>query len=167
MLKRLDTLLCRIEEAVIALLLSSASLILFVNVVARYVFNTGLVWAEEVVRYQIIWLVFIGGSVAARKGIHIGVEAVLHLLPDAMARLLRIAVAALCVLFCALLVYYGADLVAQTRMFGQKTPAMQAPFWMIQLAIPVGAALMGLRFAQTLFAEIAGRHPEAAAEMIN
>ena len=40
------------------------------------------------------------------------------------------------------LAYYGIDLVHQTRMFGQKTPAMQAPTWIIQLAIPVGAGLM-------------------------
>ncbi|MFT6642156.1 MAG: C4-dicarboxylate transporter DctQ subunit, partial [Flavobacteriaceae bacterium] len=55
-------------------LLASASLILFANVVARYVFNWGVPWAEELVRYEIIWMVFIGGSVAVRKGIHIGID---------------------------------------------------------------------------------------------
>ena len=167
MLKRLDRALGRLEEAFIATLLASASVILFINVVLRYVFNTGVVWAEELVRYEIIWLVFIGGSVAARKGIHIGVEAVLHVLPARLAQALRITVYALCILFCAVLVWYGAELIAQTRMFGQKTSAMQAPFWVIQLAIPVGAGLMGLRFAQALWAEFAGEHRHAETEMLS
>ena len=167
MLKRLDSLLGWAEETLIALLIASASVILFCNVVARYVFNTGVVWAEELVRYEIIWLVFIGGSVAARKGIHIGVDVMLHILPPRVAQVVRVVVAAICVIFCVALAWYGFDLVAQTRMFGQKTPAMQMPFWMVQLAIPVGATLMALRFAQTLWAELGGRHHEAKTEMLS
>lgn len=167
MFKQLDTLLSRAEEAFIALMLGSASLILFCNVVARYVFNTGVVWAEEVVRYQIIWLVFIGASVAARKQIHIGVEALLHVLPAPFERAVHIVVGIGCILFCVVLAYYGIDLVHQTRMFGQKTPAMQAPTWIIQLAIPVGAGLMALRFAQNLWAQIVGVQARAETEMLS
>lgn len=167
MLQRLDHALCRGEEIFIAALLASASVILFVNVVARYVFNTGLVWAEELVRYQIIWLVFIGGSVAARKGIHIGVGALLHVLPEALARAVRIAVWLFCMAFCAVLVWYGAELVTQTKMFGQKTSAMQAPFWIVQLAIPVGAGLMLLRFGQALWREVAGGGQRAETDLIS
>lgn len=166
MLHRLDRGLCWLEEAFITALLITASVILFVNVVARYGFNTGFVWAEEFVRYEIIWMVFIGGSVAARKGIHIGVNAVFHVLPQRFRRILRIAVNLLCIGFCAVLLFYGAELVAQTRMFGQKTPAMQVPFWIVQMAIPVGAALMLLRFAQHLSHEVFGEHQPAETEII-
>ena len=55
------------------------------------------------------------------------------------------------VVFCAFVVFYGAELIAQTRAFGQISPAMQVPMWLVQLAIPVGSALMGLRFAQQFF----------------
>src|SRR5690606_21195173 len=60
MLNRLDRGLSWAEDAFVSTLLITASAILFVNVVARYVFNTGLIWAEEFVRYEIVWLVFIG-----------------------------------------------------------------------------------------------------------
>ena len=156
MMERLDAALCRLEDAFIAALLLSASFIIFFNVVLRYVFNTGFIWAEEFVRYEIIWLVFIGGSVAARKGIHIGVEALLRVLPAAPARALRIAVGLICIAFCAALVWFGAELVAQTRMFGQRTSAMQAPFWIIQLAVPIGAGLMLLRFVERLWRDVRG-----------
>ena len=167
MFKRLNNALCRIEETFIAVLLISASVILFSNVVARYVFNTGVVWAEEVVRYEIIWLVFIGGSVAVRKGIHIGVDAVLHILPARFAQALHIVVWIICILFCLVLVWYGIELAAQTRMFGQKTPAMQTPFWLIQLAIPVGAGLMLLRFIQALWSGILGAEQRSQTDLIS
>ncbi len=167
MLDRLDRGLSWAEDAFISTLLITASAILFVNVVARYVFNTGFVWAEEFVRYEIVWLVFVGGSVAARRGIHIGVEAVVHFLPPTARRLAAVAVLALCVAFCIVLMIYGGELAAQTRMFGQRTSAMQAPFWIVQLAIPVGAALMALRFSQRLYLEATGVHRRAEMEMIN
>jgi C4-dicarboxylate transporter DctQ subunit len=156
MFSRIDSALCWLEDAFIASLLLSASVIIFVNVVLRYIFNTGFIWAEEFVRYEIVWLVFIGGSVAARKGIHIGVEAVLHVLPAAAARALKVTVGVICIAFCAALVWYGAELVAQTQTFRQRTSAMQAPFWIVQLAVPIGAALMLVRFAERLWFDLRG-----------
>lgn len=156
MLRRLDRALSWLEDAFIAALLLSASVIIFVNVVLRYVFNTGFIWAEEFVRYEIVWLVFVGGSVAARKGIHIGVDAVLHVLPEKAARAMRVAVGLICIAFCLALVWYGAELVQQTQMFRQRTSAMQAPFWIVQLAVPVGAGLMLIRFAERLWLDIRG-----------
>lgn len=167
MLERLDRGLSMAEDFFISVLLISASAILFVNVVGRYVFNTGFVWAEELVRYEIIWLVFVGGSVAARKGIHIGVDAIVHLMPPTAQRLTNIAVLVLCVGFCAVLAIYGWELVAQTRMFNQRTPAMQIPFWLVQMAIPVGAALMGLRFTQSLIVEVVGGEVRHETNIIN
>jgi C4-dicarboxylate transporter DctQ subunit len=167
MLERLDRGLSIAEDTFISVMLITASAILFVNVVGRYVFNYGFVWAEELVRYEIIWLVFVGGSVAARKGIHIGVDAIVHLLPAPLQKLVNIAVLVLCIAFCAILAFYGWELVAQTRAFNQQTPAMQAPFWLMQLAIPVGAMLMGLRFTQSLVTAVTGREARHETSIIN
>ena len=61
----LDRILSHAEEFLLGVLLATASLVLFVNVVARYIFNWGFPWAEELVRYEIVWMVFLGGSAAA------------------------------------------------------------------------------------------------------
>jgi C4-dicarboxylate transporter DctQ subunit len=167
MLARFNRLLSFAEDTFISVLLIAASTILFVNVIGRYVFNFSFVWAEEVVRYQIVWLVFVGASVAARKGIHIGVDALVQIMPAGMQKLMRIAVLCLCVLFCGILLFYGVELMLQTRAFNQRTPAMQAPFWWAQLAIPVGAALMGLRFTQELVQTLAGGDRHVETTMLN
>ena len=167
MLAQFDRILSFVEDTFISTLLIAASAILFTNVVGRYVFNSGFVWAEEIVRYQIVWLVFIGASVAARKGIHIGVDALVQVMPEGLRKVVRLAVLGLCILFCAVLLFYGIELMLQTRGFNQRTPAMQAPFWWAQLAIPVGAALMGLRFSQELVRTVAGRERSAETTMLN
>lgn len=133
-------------------LLASASLILFANVVARYVFNWGVPWAEELVRYEIIWMVFIGGSVAVRKGIHIGIDILATVSPPKTQTVIHLVINAISLLFCVFLTVIGFDLISQTKMSGQVAPALQVPIWIVQMAIPIpiGGSLMALRFLQRL-----------------
>jgi len=159
-MRKLDFFVSRSEEILIGLLILVASVILFTNVVARYVFNAGFPWAEELVRYQIVWMVFLGASVAARQGIHIGVDILLKFSPPPLAKLIELAVHAIAVVFCGFLVFYGVQLVEQTQAFGQASPALQMPMWLVQLAIPVGAALMAIRFTQQFFRTLLGRAQE-------
>ncbi len=166
MWSRIDRALGWLEETFVTTLLITSSIILFVNVVARYVFNTGFIWAEEMVRYEIIWMVFVGASVAVRKGIHIGIDALHYILPKNGKRIVRIVVGGICLIFCIVLFKYSLDLVMQTRSFGQRTSAMRIPFWIVLLAIPVGAGLMAIRFAQELYRDATGRHHEAETEML-
>jgi C4-dicarboxylate transporter DctQ subunit len=165
-MQKTEIYLSRLEEILIGLLMASASVILFANVVARYVFNSGIPWADEVVRYQIVWMVFLGGSVAARQGIHIGIDLLVQTAPVNIGRIIRLAIHAVGVLFCGVLVYYGAELTVQTREFGQVSTALQAPMWMFQLAIPVGSALMAIRFVQQFFSVLFSNPLEAHIEHI-
>jgi C4-dicarboxylate transporter DctQ subunit len=151
-LRRLNEYSHSLEEILIGSLLATSSLILFANVVARYVFNWGVSWADELVRYEIIWMVFIGGSVATRKGIHIGVDILATFSPPKIRSVIHLLINAISLAFCLMLVVTGSDLVTQAKMFGQVAPALQIPMWVVQMAIPVGGALMALRFFQRLVA---------------
>lgn len=166
MLSRVDAWLARAEEFFIAALLLIASALLFSNVVARYVFGTAVLGAEELVRYMIVWLVFVGGSVAARKGIHIGIDAFLKLSGRRVRRFISTVVLVICIGFCAALAYYGTHLVIDTYQYGQRSSALRLPFWIAQAAIPVGAALMALRFLQRLVALLRAREERSDLEMI-
>lgn len=150
-MRKLDAVISRAEEILIGLLILSASVILFANVIARYVFNDGFSWAEELVRYEIVWMVLLGASVAARQGIHIGVDIMRRFSPPPMAKAVTLLVHAISIAFCVFLVVYGVQLTEQTHRFGQVSSALQAPMWAIQLAIPVGGLLMGIRFTQHFF----------------
>ena len=162
----LDKILSHAEEFLLGVLLTTASLVLFINVVARYVFNWGFPWAEELVRYEIVWMVFLGGSAAARQGLHIGVDIVVKFAPRPLRKVTEALINLISLVFCLLVLFYGAKLIIQTRMFGQVSPALQVPMWLVQLAIPVGGGLMALRFAQQLWHVFRGEKMEAHPESL-
>lgn len=150
----LDKVLSRAEEICVALLLCAASLILFIDVAGRFLFSTSFSWAAESVRYAIVWVVFIGSSIAARRGIHISIDALREFLPPPARRPLILLVLAISILFCALMLWFAIQLVATMQGYRQVSPAMQIPMWWVYLAIPVGVGLMLVRFAQTLWLEL-------------
>ena len=161
-----DRILSHAEEFLLGLLLGTASLVPFANVVARYVFNWGFPWAEELVRYEIVWMVFLGGSAAARQGLHIGVDIVVKFAPRPLRKFTEALLNLISLVFCLLVLFYGAKLIMQIRMFGQVSPALQVPMWLVQLAIPVGGGLMALRFAQQIWHVFRGEKMEAHPESL-
>lgn len=147
MLKILD----RIEDAFCAVSLLLTAIVLFVNVVLRYVFSASTSWAEELIRYLMIWITFIGGSVCVRKGAHIRMDFLLTMLPKGVADALTRLVFLIAAGFCAALLWYSYQLVAFTIELEQTSPAMGVPMWIPYLAMPLGSALMTLRFLLAAF----------------
>ena len=78
---RADAALGYAETAFIGAAIAAASLVLFVNVVLRYVLLAPISWAEEISIYLVIWIVFVGGSVLIRTGGHITVDLLPRALP--------------------------------------------------------------------------------------
>lgn len=97
----------RIEETLIAALLGAMTLITFANVVARYVFNSNILWALEATVFLFGWLVLLGASYAVKKGAHLGVDAIIDLVPAATRRVLAILAVTVCLMY-ALLLLKGA-----------------------------------------------------------
>lgn len=146
-------LLARAEDAFCAVSLLITSVVLFVNVVLRYVFSSSTSWAEELIRYLMIWITFIGGSVCVRKGAHIRMDFLLTIVPKSVGNAITRLVLLIAAAFCAALFVYGCRLVAFTVELEQTSPAMGIPMWLPYLAIPIGSALMVLRFVQAAFAK--------------
>ncbi len=97
----------RVEETVITVLLGLMTLLTFANVVARYVFNTNILWALEVTVFLFAWLVLLGACYAVKHSIHIGVDVMIRALPRGTQRMISLIAAAACILF-ALLMLKGA-----------------------------------------------------------
>ncbi|SEO71814.1 TRAP transporter small permease [Aquisalimonas asiatica] len=143
-----DRALRLVEEGVIALLLAVAALVVFYDVSSRFLFSNSLSWGPEFVRYSIIWMVFLGGSVAARRGIHISIDALASVLPTRISVWLVGMVMLASAGFCAYLTWLALDFVEQSARFGQRTSSMRIPLWWVIMAIPIGCGLMTLRFTE-------------------
>lgn len=155
-LRVINRILEHAEGIFVGVSLTFVSILLFVAVILRYFFNYAFEWTEELVRYVIIWLTFIGGSICARQGAHVGVDAFINYLSSHAQKISRLLVDAVSAIFSALLTYYGFNVTWTTRIFGQVTPAMEIPMYWIFMAIPVGSALMTIRFIQVLWYDYRG-----------
>ncbi|KGM88505.1 TRAP-type C4-dicarboxylate transport system, small permease component [Roseovarius mucosus DSM 17069] len=96
-------LIDHIEETVIAALLGMMTLLTFANVIARYVFNTNILWALELTVFMFGWLVLLGASYAVKKHAHLGVDAVINLLSDPARRIVALLAVGACLFFSLLL----------------------------------------------------------------
>ena len=120
-------------------LLAAMAVIIFVNVVLRYLTDQSIEWAEEVSRHMMIWLTFLGAGPVLRYGGHIAVENLQDALPRPVAIAIRAFVALLLFAFFGMLIWFGWQYMGRT-MF-QLTAATQIPFAYIYAALPIGGVL--------------------------
>jgi TRAP-type C4-dicarboxylate transport system permease small subunit len=93
-----------LELLLVACLLTMLAMV-FGNVVLRYGFDSGLVLSEELSRFAFVWMTFVGAILAAREGMHVGVDALLEALPDAAHRACLVLAELLVIACCAVFVW--------------------------------------------------------------
>lgn len=147
----------RLEEGLIALLLALMTIITFVQVVMRYVFNDGLSWALEATMYMFGWLIFIGISYGVRIGSHIGVDALVRLLPPAGQRVAGLVAIALSLLYAGLVLYGGYVYTDTMHTLGVEAEDLPIQRWLLVIIVPIGMALMVFRLLQAGWAIAVGR----------
>jgi TRAP-type transport system small permease protein len=126
------------------LLLAAMALIVFANVVLRYLTNASIEWGEEVARHMMIWLTFIGSGIVLRYGGHIAIENLQDAMPTRMGQAMRALVALLLIAFFLMLIWTGYAYTQRTML--QLTASTQIPFGYIYAAIPVGGVLLLIHF---------------------
>ncbi|WP_263771415.1 TRAP transporter small permease [Propionivibrio soli] len=80
-MKTLDKYLTQAMNTIIVVALAMMVIMVFSNVVLRYVFNSGITVSEELARFCFLWLVFVGSVVAMRERAHLGVDSLIARLP--------------------------------------------------------------------------------------
>ena len=130
----------RLLELTTGLLIGAITVLVTVQVFARYVLNNTPPWSEELCRYLFIWVSFLGACVATRRAAHLGVDSLVSRLPAGTREVLRHAVSTLIVVFTGLLVWQGAALVP--AMASQRSPSMAMSLQYVFAAIPIAGAIM-------------------------
>ena len=142
---RVAGLLARVEDAVLVLLLSAMVVLAGGQILLRNVFDAGLVWADPLLRVLVLWVGLVGAMAAARADKHITVDILSRLLPANARRLTRALTDACTVAMCGVLTWHAARLVA-FEYEGQALAFAQVPAWVCELMLPIGFAVMGLRY---------------------
>jgi TRAP-type transport system small permease protein len=99
-----------------------------------------LPWSEEAARYIMIWLSWIGGGLALRRGAHIAVDFLVEALPALLRRVVMIAAHLLTIGFLVLVFVYSIELTRGVAM--QSTIGLGVSMQVPYAAMPIGTALM-------------------------
>jgi TRAP-type C4-dicarboxylate transport system permease small subunit len=139
-------------------ILLAVSIINLCQVFGRYVIGISLPWAEEVMRYVMMWLMMLGGVACIYRIEHMAIESVVESAPERLRNLVRGTLFGIGGIFCFFLVYYGWP--AAIRNSGQHAAASGMPMIIPYMAIPVGGVLMMVEIVLCWFAGYDPVRPE-------
>lgn len=143
----IDKYLTRAEEAAVFALLFVMTCVIFLSVVERFLLQLGITWAEELARFLSVWGAFIGSALAAKKGAHIGIEAVVQMLPRKARKYEELAVFLFGLAFSAIILYIGVGFMGKLmKPPRQLSPAMRIPMVWAYAAVPFGCGLMATHY---------------------
>lgn len=141
----------RLEEGILAFLLAAMVLLQFVQVILRYVFSTGFVWALEATVYMFAWLVLIGMSYGVKSGSHIAVDALVTTLPAKGRRIAGIIAALLSCVYAALMMYGGWNYFSTIYRVGVYAHELPIQRWILVSIVPLGFALLLFRLLEVVW----------------
>ncbi|MBS0245663.1 MAG: TRAP transporter small permease [Proteobacteria bacterium] len=138
----------RVEEGLIALILGVMTILTFIQVVLRYVFNSGLIWQLEANFYLFAWLVMIGMSYCVRVKAHIGVDAAVRLLSPTPRRVVGIFVLLLALLYTGLMIYGSFEYINRLYIINVEAEDIPVATWKLSLCLPIGFLLLLVRLLE-------------------
>lgn len=150
-------ILDRLEEWIISLMLLAMTGLTFFQVILRYVFNSGMTWSLELTGVFFAVMIFIGVPYGVRVSSHIGVDALVKLLPTRQMRVVGIFATLLCLLYVGFVIVGSMEYVLKMKQVGIELEDMAIERWVILSVMPLGMALTALRFLQILYALATGK----------
>ncbi len=131
-------------SVVTAIITGALVLLVITNVAARYLFETGILWAEEMSRLLFVWVVFLGAYIAlCRKG-HMAIVMVIDRLPVHIRKATELGGLVLVFAFLSVVTFAGFRLAIATYGFGRVTPILGISAAWAYLSVPVAGLLMML-----------------------
>jgi len=141
------------EVTVLSLGVAALAVLLIANVFARSFFQS-IYYADEVSKFLIILVSFVGISYAARKARHIRMGAFLDMMPPKLEKTFIFVISAINATVMFIMAYYGYLYMAQMKLMGQMTSALQVPYWTFMIIVPIGFASAGIQYVRTIIKNI-------------
>lgn len=136
----------KFEKIVACASVSVMAILVFINVIARFIFNSPLAVTDEMSCYLFVLMSFMGTAIAARRKAHLGLTIVTEHLKPETAKKIQVLMYVISAVFCLLIVIFGIEMVMSQYAMGQQTATMQWPEWIYGLFVPVGAAFAMIGF---------------------
>lgn len=146
------------EEYFVVWTLAIMTVLVFVQVVMRYVFSNSLSWSEELARYIFLWLSWVGASYAVRERSHFRVEMFANMIKGTNRKWFELFVLLVWFVFSLFMAFVGTQLVLFLVETGQTSAAMDMPMSWVYASVPVGCALMTIRLVAEIKKILKGQY---------
>ncbi len=150
--KTVRSILSRTLEIILVTILTTMVALVFGNVVARYIFNSAITWAEEVARFLFVWLTFVGASFGLMKGLHLGMDMLVARLRPRSRNVVEIINSVITLGFLVVWAVGGVHLIEANLSF--MSPATGFSMGLVYMIGPLAAVLMGWETLARLVATV-------------
>ncbi len=144
-IKQIDRFLAGIEAFGVTLILSVMIGLTFVQVILRNLFSGGILWADLMVRQLVLWVGFLGASLAVRESKHIAIDFLPHFLPASFKKPVRFFTHIAAAVVSALLARAAFSFV-RFEQEGGSILFLDIPVWWFQVILPYGFCVIAVRF---------------------
>jgi len=138
-----------LEEIILVILFAAMVLVIFLQVIMRYLFENSLSWSEEAGRLIFEWLTWIGMSLGARMGQHIKISLITDKLPFRLAHAANILSEIIVIIICGLTIVYGYQL--SIMFLGARFTTLQISLAWGYASVIIGCGLMIIRSCVSVF----------------
>ncbi len=159
-LRKLDTWFGKIQDGLLTLILVVMIVLAFTQVLLRNFFNTGLTWADPVVRHLVLCVGFIGASVATKEHGHLAMDLVTRFAPERFKKISSFFIHLASSIVCALLAHASYKFVLSEKEAGAVLLPGVPTYWAI-IIIPIGFLIMSIRFALRIITDFQNFPPKA------
>jgi C4-dicarboxylate transporter DctQ subunit len=170
-LKKIGVYVDIFEKNTLSFLLLVMVAITFSQVIARYIFNSGAIWALELTTTVFAWLVLLGASHGIKIGAHLGVDVIVNLLSKKWQRIFGLIACLCCLLYAAILIdaswlrFISDDLnarggaieyIQKMYKYNLQLEDLPLPRWTVYSILPIGLLLFCYRVIQALYLVFTG-----------
>lgn len=138
------------------------TIIVFIDVILRYIFKQGFPWTQEVATLMLVWFSFIGMAIGVLEKIHISIEMFTSKLPDKAIAALESFNHILIAIFGGAMVYFGAIIMDMTKL--STMPATKLPSSVLYIILPLSGVLVLLNAVLVAVRQNAKIFPESVPE---
>lgn len=145
-----------IEDSTMILLVSIMILVAGMQIILRNLFDTGFGWSDPLLRIMVLWVGLVGAMAATRERRHITVDILSRFLPARGKRASGAVADIASTVVCGLLAWHSAHFVLEEYQSGTEAFA-SIPAWACEVIMPIGFAVMALRFFLSMIERIIHR----------
>ncbi len=136
-MKHIISFIVNISKAIAAFGIAAGVALAFVNVVARYIFESSLTWASELTIYLFLWSTFFGAVYCFKKDAHISVDLLLEKVSPALKKSLILITLLISTIYVAAIAYFGYQYVLLYIDLGEISVDLNIPLWIPYVVVPI------------------------------